>query len=525
MPENTYTAIRFEFDLNSANNRRYFAINLIELFVSTDGSGPNILAGGVATSNGHYGSNQPNYAIDASLSTYWESIDGSSVVPWLELSLAAPSPAPRSIRIVSTTYPNEVPTRFRMIGIADGVATTLAWIKRANVADLTDYISLEREVPESKYLVTTGTLSPFIYARSLSSGEAGAVESMEVGSAASAVHFVQPDGPILVGTPSAPYLQAFSKESWRAVPGMLPNIPNSVLCVASNAAKGLVAVGFDGAPFLGVYTTPGWGVQGVTSGPPSSKVTNAAFSHDGSYLAVAHSVAPFLTVYRTSDWSKRTLPITLTEVPNLNHFTDAGVLVVGISTGLRAYNLSGVDVLEVPTGITAGVTGGAIRRGFGQIALVSGTSLRVVSATDFSQLATATLPAVMKQVVYGPGGASLHIAMDNGAVRTFNPVTLAPVRDDAIPFVPTSMAFIAPEARKITGTVRDKDGLPARREVRAYRRGDGVLCAQTFSNATTGDYALDLFEGDVPYDVQFMVEDGELLNDLFYARVMSGTEE
>jgi hypothetical protein len=70
---------------------------------------------------------------------------------------------------------------------------------------------------------------------------------------------------------------------------------------------------------------------------------------------------------------------------------------------------------------------------------------------------------------------------------------------------------------KITGTVRDADNFPVARVVRAYRRSDGILMAETLSNATTGEYLLELPD-EGPYDVQFQAGTGELLNDLFYAR-------
>ena len=73
---------------------------------------------------------------------------------------------------------------------------------------------------------------------------------------------------------------------------------------------------------------------------------------------------------------------------------------------------------------------------------------------------------------------------------------------------------------RIRGTVRVKDGNLVSRTIRAHRRSDGVLVAQTVSAAMTGEYEL-LVYPDNPadaYDVQFLVAPGELLNDLIYAR-------
>lgn len=69
----------------------------------------------------------------------------------------------------------------------------------------------------------------------------------------------------------------------------------------------------------------------------------------------------------------------------------------------------------------------------------------------------------------------------------------------------------------ITGIVRDIDNKVAQRKVRAYNRQTGELVAQTQSN-TQGEYTLEL-PNTSRVDVQFMAQDGELLNDLFYANV------
>lgn len=83
-----------------------------------------------------------------------------------------------------------------------------------------------------------------------------------------------------------------------------------------------------------------------------------------------------------------------------------------------------------------------------------------------------------------------------------------------------AVSFFATPAYRIRGTVRDKDGNLVSRTVRAHRRSDGVLVAQTVSDAVTGEYEL-LVYPDSPaeeYDVQFLAAPGELLNDLIYAR-------
>ena len=84
----------------------------------------------------------------------------------------------------------------------------------------------------------------------------------------------------------------------------------------------------------------------------------------------------------------------------------------------------------------------------------------------------------------------------------------------------TAVSFGYTDAYRIRGTVRDKDGNLVSRTVRAHRRSDGMLVAQTVSDAVTGEYELRVYPDNPtePYDVQFLVAPGELLNDLIYAR-------
>ena len=78
-------------------------------------------------------------------------------------------------------------------------------------------------------------------------------------------------------------------------------------------------------------------------------------------------------------------------------------------------------------------------------------------------------------------------------------------------------AFVNTTPYELTGTVRDINNAPAARTVRAIRRSNGVITAQTVSDATTGNYRLKLSDPG-PFDVQFMAADGELLNDIIFAK-------
>lgn len=113
------------------------------------------------------------------------------------------------------------------------------------------------------------------------------------------------------------------------------------------------------------------------------------------------------------------------------------------------------------------------------------------------------------------------------AFRAWDLTTYAPRTNLEIPgfsmgsaIDPRPMIVINKNYGQVNGTVRDVNNNPVARVVRAYRRSDGLLVGQTTSNATTGDYSMLLPTSDAEaYDIQFMIQSGELLNDLIYARV------
>ena len=86
-----------------------------------------------------------------------------------------------------------------------------------------------------------------------------------------------------------------------------------------------------------------------------------------------------------------------------------------------------------------------------------------------------------------------------------------------------TVAFASAGGLTLRGEVRDIDGYVASRRVRVYERATGELCAETVSSPVDGSYEAKVYEGNVPYDVQFMADDLENLNDLFYARSVAGT--
>lgn len=99
----------------------YTTISELSMYESADGTGPNLLLGGTASSNGNYGSQFPGYAIDGDPSTFWESSSRIAGSP-AELTIELPDPvSPRSLKIVSTPYPAERPAQFGLMGSNDGL--------------------------------------------------------------------------------------------------------------------------------------------------------------------------------------------------------------------------------------------------------------------------------------------------------------------------------------------------------------------------------------------------------------------
>ncbi|WEM34249.1 hypothetical protein [Xanthomonas phage X1] len=109
----------------------------------------------------------------------------------------------------------------------------------------------------------------------------------------------------------------------------------------------------------------------------------------------------------------------------------------------------------------------------------------------------------------------------NGTTYVEEPMVSAPQSLVSSSSTGTSCALMIVSAKTgtITGTVRDVNNNPAARKIRAYRRSDGLLVAETTSDGTTGNYTIITPTSDTEaYDVQFVTNNGELLNDLFYAR-------
>ena len=162
------------------------------------------------------------------------------------------------------------------------------------------------------------------------------------------------------------------------------------------------------------------------------------------------------------------------------------------------------------------------------VAHVGSPNLTVYNTSNWSKVAiSSTPPSISIGVSFSPDGSLCAVAHNNSPFLTvYNTSDWSKV-EHPFAVLPTSVnlravAFHAPSHSVIRGSVRDVDNNPAARTVRIYERSTGEICSTTTSDPVTGDYSAKVYEGDVDYDAHFLTAPGELLNDLFFARVRAG---
>lgn len=303
-------------------------------------------------------------------------------------------------------------------------------------------------------------------------------------------------------------------------------------------------------PFLYVFD---WATLSLQSASVANlgTVNSIRFSPDGSLLAVSHATSPFIRIYKTSDWSY--IEPTAAENSSITHvveFSHDGSKLIA-----RAQTNPSFRVFSTQTGarifsqhIAFHTTDSNSTRGFlyqhptknnlvfslGTGSSNAGPRSYVFNTDTLVLNPISVLPSLAQKMarIYGTYFNDLDnsITLSNDSSNTgylarfdadtYEPVP-APEVDTLYKYYATYYKYFSNlckyDTGQITGVVRDINNLPAQRMVRAYRRSDGVLMAQTFSDAVTGKYKLLLPDTDF-YDVQFLTEDGEQLNDLFFAK-------
>ena len=162
------------------------------------------------------------------------------------------------------------------------------------------------------------------------------------------------------------------------------------------------------------------------------------------------------------------------------------------------------------------------------VAHVSPPYLTVYNTSNWSKVAISSTPTSTGYgVSFSPDGSLCAVAHSGSPYLTVYSTSNWSKVPHPFAALPASgnlraVAFHAPSHSVIRGSVRDVDNNPAARTVRIYERSTGEICATTTSDPVTGDYSAKVYEGDVDYDAQFLAAPGELLNDLFFARVRAG---
>ena len=351
-----------------------------------------------------------------------------------------------------------------------------------------------------------------------------------IGTTVYGVSFNRNTGRYAVAHGTSPGLSIYdtSTADWVRLSGT-PTVPNAAACAFSPDGS-LLAVTTTGSPFLYVFDAATWAQVSVQ--PAGDRAYGVAFSPDGSMLALAVQAnvsGGALQIYDTSTWAL------LTGVPNmptcyrLAFSADGSMLAVTAQNSpyIRVIDTTTWSLLPVPapSGVCYGVSfspDGSMLA----LAQQSDPGLVVYDVSSWSQLAG--LPSqggAAYSITFSPDSRMLAIGLNAAPyMRVYDTTTWAEEAFNGLNLIQSNVqtvAFSDPDLGEIVGTVRDVDGNPAERKIRAYRRADGRLVAETQSDALSGDYALSIVDG-MDYDIQAMTADGERLNDLFYARVTPG---
>jgi len=321
-----------------------------------------------------------------------------------------------------------------------------------------------------------------------------------------------------------------------------------VNCCAINET--LYAFGGD-SPYLYVFDRATHALVTLnTSG--LGEVIAMDFSPDGSRLALAHDKTPYVRIYSTSDWSIVNADTPAPGYPSACCFSkDSSKLVVctssspyvtiyNASTGVREASLTRSSDYSITSGSSYGLR--AVRsplRGDDRVIFAASSDGKIATVdtqTHDLQLWAAANPRIgsVNHLVVDPDPDEDALYAFHYYGNTLPSRTITKYRiSTGTPFAGQPAIFrnvcwgsstpygacgiVMTDAHTLTGTVRDVDNAPAARVVRAYSRATGELLAQTTSDAATGNYALKVYDAG-PYDIQFMTAEGELLNDLFFAR-------
>lgn len=319
---------------------------------------------------------------------------------------------------------------------------------------------------------------------------------------------------------------------------------NPIGATAPAISNEYMAVGSSTTPRLYIYSLPALSLVAGIDQTGLGPVACMAFSPSGDKLAVCHTTAPYLRVYNVADWSYVDAPITAGTSRQAVSFTGDGLHVV--TTGLGSPYICSYDAaLAARQYASTNAAYGAEafnglwpciipdprnpKRVYRSVGTAYSTRKAIVAFDAGTGVFTDIMPVTglnVGNMAIDPLEYKLYTQSPLKDNRYLHEINLETLEDTASRYHGVGrlawnerayFCYFAPTVYRISGTVRDISNMPAAREVRAYRRRDGLFMAKTRSDPSTGNYSLVLPDAG-PYDVQFMIEDGELLNDLFFAR-------
>lgn len=274
------------------------------------------------------------------------------------------------------------------------------------------------------------------------------------------------------------------------------------------------------APYLRRYDTTDWSYVNAAVSDSATRV--GLFVLESGHVVAAGSGTPYIAVY-SADLQIRHGAITTSSYvrsnPNIAFTQDArNPYACYITTSMADTTSSRVKIAKVSVNpVNSSVT---FESKTEEMTAKNDSSNQIVCWMYYDE--------ILDRYAVLVWGTNIATNPRDVRVRILDPDTLALdeefsdryTKEIALTMVGREVGLYVPADHyyRISGTVRDIDNVPAERMVRAYRRSDGVLMAETTSDPATGNYEIRLSDDDV-YDIQFYTLEGETLNDLFYARV------
>lgn len=282
------------------------------------------------------------------------------------------------------------------------------------------------------------------------------------------------------------------------------------------------------------------------------RVVDLKFSDDNSKMVVVHNTAPNIRIYNTADWTFQepagSIPAGINRQAVSFSKDNTHIFTIGLSppyisvfkadmsertrvetsSNYACYNNAKAEYhpyKENTIMVANGAGSTSARKVFYEYNIVSGVATDIFP-TDKRVPCTAFSVCLAFDLIYCAHG---YIDESDGTRAYTSVIRLSDyTRIGRLPELElvtsavttiTDFTVIETDLHKVSGTVRDINNDPAERLITAHYRDNGKAVARATSDPVTGNYEL-ILPDSKEVDIQFHTADGELLNDLFYARVI-----